>query len=46
MTPGRELKALDAMNSSRLWLKLTTLGHELRALDAMNNSWLWLTERL
>ena len=43
MTTGRELKALDVMNSSELWLKLMTLGHELRSIDAMNNSGIQLT---
>ena len=38
MTLGSELKALDAMNSSRLCLTSITLGRELRDLDAMNNS--------
>ena len=38
MTPGSELKALDAMNSLRLCLTSTTLGRELSTLDAMNNS--------
>ena len=34
MTPGRELKALDAMNNSRLSMIENTLGHELSAIDA------------
>ena len=38
MTLCHELKALDAMNSSELWMTCSTLGHDLRALDAMNNS--------
>ena len=38
MTSGCELRALDAMNNSGLWLTLTTSGHKLKALDAMNNS--------
>ena len=42
MTKGCELRALDVMNNSRLWMTGTTPGHELRALDAMNNSRLWL----
>ena len=37
MTLCHELKALDAMNSSELWMTCSTLGHDLRALDAMNN---------
>ena len=41
--PGYELKALNAMNYSRLWLTRMTLGHELRALNAMNNSRLRMT---
>ena len=43
MTMDCELKALDAMNKSGLWMIGATLGHELRALDAMNSSRLWLT---
>ena len=43
MTLGRELKALDAMNSSGLCTTWATLGHELVALDATNNIGLWLT---
>ena len=36
MTPSRELKALDVMNNSGLWMTWTTLGYELKPLDAMN----------
>ena len=32
-----KLNALDAMNSSTLWMTWTTPGHEHRALDAMND---------
>ena len=42
MILGRELKTLNAMNSSRLWMTRTTPGCELRALEAMNNSGLWM----
>ena len=38
MTLGHELKALDSMNSSELWMTSSTLGHDLKALDAKNNS--------
>ena len=37
MTLGCELKALNAMNSSKLWMTCSTLGHDLRALHTMNN---------
>ena len=37
MTPGREMRALDEMSNSLLWLKGTTPYRELRALDAMNS---------
>ena len=37
MILGCEIKALDSMNSLRLWMTCTTLGVELRALDAMNS---------
>ena len=40
---GRELKALDAMNKSGLWLTRMSSGHELRALNAISNSWLLMT---
>ena len=36
MSPNRMLKALDAMNNSRLWVTWATLGHEL---------WLWMLWR-
>ena len=38
MILGHELKALDAMNSSGLWMTQTTLNHELRVVDDMNDS--------
>ena len=38
-----EVKALNAMNNSKLWLTWMTLGHELRALDAINSSGLLMT---
>ena len=38
MTQAHELRALDTMNNSRLWLTIMTLGCELSDLDAMNNS--------
>ena len=34
-TLGHELKALDAMNNSGLWMIWTILSRELMALDAM-----------
>ena len=34
---GCELKVLDAMNYSWLWLIRKSLGHENRALDSMKN---------
>ena len=37
-TLGLKLKAIDAMNNARLWLRWTTIGHELKALHVMNNS--------
>ena len=37
MTLGHELKALDAMNKSKLWMACSTLGHDLKALDVVNN---------
>ena len=38
MTLCGELKALDAMNNSKLWMSCCTMGHDLRTPDAMNNS--------
>ena len=35
-TMGHELKTINAMDISRLWLTRMNLGYELRALDAMN----------
>ena len=43
MTLGREVKALDAMNSSGLCITWATLGRELMGLDDINNVGLWLT---
>ena len=40
---SHELKALDAMNNSRLRLMWTILGHEIKVLDAMKSSGLWMT---
>ena len=34
---GHELKKINAMNNSDLWMTWTILGHELRALDATNS---------
>ena len=42
MTQGHELRALDVMNNSSMWMTGTTPTHELMALDAMKNSRLWL----
>ena len=35
---SRELRPLDAMSSSRLWMIGMILHHELRVVDDMNNS--------
>ena len=37
MNLARELRSLDTMNNSRLWLTGMTPSHELKALDAMNS---------
>ena len=37
MTLGHELRSLDGMNSSRVWLTSKNTGRELRALDVMSN---------
>ena len=42
MTPGRELREINAMSNSGLCIVLTTLGHELRPLNSMNSSGLWM----
>nr|CAN62241.1 hypothetical protein VITISV_006053 [Vitis vinifera] len=42
MTRGCELKDLDAMNNSGLWMIRTTLGGELRVLNVMNRSGLYI----
>ena len=36
-----ELKDLNVMNNSGLWMTRVTLGWDLRALDAMNSFELW-----
>ena len=36
-----ELKALDAMKNSRIWMTRATIGRDLWALDAMISSKLW-----
>ena len=41
-SPGRELKALDAMNNSGLCMTRATPSGELKALDAINNLELWM----
>ena len=38
MTLGRELRVLDSMNKSRLWMICVTLSRELKVVDALNNS--------
>ena len=43
MILGHELKGLDAMNSSGLWMIETTPDQESNALDAMNSLGLWMT---
>ena len=43
MIMGHELRSLDAMNYSKLWITWATLGCELKALTSMNSSRLWLT---
>ena len=43
MTLSHELRALHAMNNSRLWMIRTILGRELKNLDAMTNIRLWMT---
>ena len=35
---SRELRPLDAMNNSRLWIILMILGFEHKVLNVMNNS--------
>ena len=42
-THGCKLKALDAMNNSRLSMTWATLGLMLKPLEVMNNSRLWST---
>ena len=42
-----DLKALDVMNNSRLWMICVTLGCELKVVDALNISTLlviWITQ--
>ena len=37
MTLDRELRALDGIDDSGLWISKTTLGHELKALNGMDD---------
>ena len=37
MTLGHELRALNAMNDTRLWMICMSLGHELKDLDVMKS---------
>ena len=43
MILGHEFKALDAMNSSWLWMIGMTLGRDLSALKVVNNLGIWMT---
>ena len=38
-----ELRLLDGMKRSSLWMIRTILDHELIALNVMNNLGLWMT---
>ena len=42
MTLGHELRSLDVMNNSMLWVIYTILGHELKDLDVLNKLGLWM----
>ena len=44
MTLDHELKALNAMNSLRLWMTWATPGHKLNDVNAMTNPGLWMIE--
>ena len=43
MTLGHNLRALEAMNNSSMWITGMTLSHELAVIDAMNSLTLWMT---
>ena len=43
MNQGHELRALDPIINSGIWITWDTLGYELKVLNAMNNVGLWLT---
>ena len=43
MILGHEFKALDAMNSSGLWMIGMTLGRDLSVLKVVNNLGIWMT---
>ena len=40
---GPQLRALDAINNSRLWMTSATLSCKIKALDFMNSFGLWMT---
>ena len=42
MTPVHEIRPLDSMNNSWLWMTSATLGHKTKALDAMKSLELWM----
>ena len=42
MTLGYELRALNAMKSSRLWMISTIQGLELKTLNFMNSKGEWM----
>ena len=43
MTSCHELKVLNVMNNSRLWMSSRTPSHELKSLDVRKSSGLWMT---
>ena len=40
---GRELKDVDVINNSRLWMIFMILGLKLKALDVMKSLGIWMT---
>ena len=42
MTSGHELRALNAVNNTGLWMICTSLGRELKDLDAIKSLRLWM----
>ena len=39
---SHEIKPLDSMDNSGLWMTWMTLGHKIKALNVLNNTEVWM----